>query len=167
MTPAGILSTQVSILTFGTLVAVRPPPPPGSGELRTQKLKSHAMRTPGLKVFLLKPWVGQYIAMHATFTARDFFLTNFYPSGPFTCIFSRNLSRVFPVLAVTNTGPCVGPRNKLGPRSPCWMQVPVLSVCGIFGLQDMCYCFSGFVFRNCGYDLSCGLIKTDLWYNVL
>ena len=31
----------------------------------------------------------KYIDMHATLTARDFFLANFYPSGPFTCIFSK------------------------------------------------------------------------------
>ena len=64
---------------------------PRGGELRTQKLKSHLMRTQSLKVLLLKPGVGQYIAMHATLTARDFFLANFYPSSPFTCIFSKPL----------------------------------------------------------------------------
>ena len=37
----------------------------------------------------LKPGVGQYIAIHATLTARDFSLVYFYPSGPFTCIFSK------------------------------------------------------------------------------
>ena len=42
-----------------------------------------------LKVFLSKPGVGRYIATHAMLTARDFFLANFYPSGPFTCIFSQ------------------------------------------------------------------------------
>ena len=62
---------------------------PRSGELRTQKLKSHLLRTPSLKVLPLKPGVGRYIAIHATLTARDFFLANFYPSGPFTCIFSK------------------------------------------------------------------------------
>ena len=60
-----------------------------SGELRTQKLKSHQMRTQSRKVFPLKPGAGQYIAMHATLTAMDFFLANFYPSGSFTCIFSK------------------------------------------------------------------------------
>ena len=60
---------------------------PRSGELRTQKLKSHLMRTQSLKLLPLKPGVGQYIAMHATLTARDFFLANFYPSNPFTYIF--------------------------------------------------------------------------------
>ena len=32
-----------------------------------------------------------YIAMHASLTARDFFPANFYPSGPFTCIFPKPL----------------------------------------------------------------------------
>ena len=62
-----------------------------SGELRTQKLKSHLMRTQSLKVLPLKPGVGQHIAMHATLTARDFFLANFYPSGSFACIFPKPL----------------------------------------------------------------------------
>ena len=65
-----------------------PPPPssPGIGELRTQKLKSHLMR---IQVLPLKPGVGQYTAMHITLTARVFFVANFYPSGPFTNIFSK------------------------------------------------------------------------------
>ena len=42
-----------------------------------------------LKRSPLKPGVGQHIATHATLTARDFFLAYFYPSGPFTCIFSK------------------------------------------------------------------------------
>ena len=58
------------------------------GELQMQKLKSHLLRTQSLNVLTLKSAVGQYIAVHATFTARDFFLAYFYPSGPFTCIFS-------------------------------------------------------------------------------
>ena len=50
---------------------------PRSGELRTQKLKSHLVRTQSLNVLPLKPGVGQYIAIHATPTARDFFLAYF------------------------------------------------------------------------------------------
>ena len=50
----------------------------------------------------LKPGVGQYIAMRATLTARDFFHAYFYPSGPFICIFSKPLP-ISPVLAVANT----------------------------------------------------------------
>ena len=60
-----------------------------SGELRMQKLKSHLVRTQSLNVSPLKPGVGQYKAIHAVLSARDFFLTYFYPSGPFTCIFSK------------------------------------------------------------------------------
>ena len=64
---------------------------PSSGELRTQKLKFHLVRTQSLNVLPLKPGVGQYIAIHAALTARDFFLAYFYPSGPFTCIFPKPL----------------------------------------------------------------------------
>ena len=90
-----------------------------SGELRTQKFKSHLVRIQSLNVFPLKPGVGQYIAIHATLTDRDFFLAYFYPSGPFTCIFFQNLSRFFPVLAVANTGSCVGPQHKIGHPAGC------------------------------------------------
>ena len=84
---------------------------PRSGELRTQKLKSHLVRPQSLHVLPLKPGIGQYISIPATLTARDFFLANFYLSGPFTYIFSKtspNFSRV------ANTGSCVGLQNEIG-----------------------------------------------------
>ena len=62
---------------------------PRSGELRTQKLKSHLVRIQSLNVLPLEPGVVQYIAIHATPTARDFFLAYFYSSSLFTCIFSK------------------------------------------------------------------------------
>ena len=68
---------------------------PRSGELRTQKLKSHLVRTQSLNVLPLKPGVGQYIAMHATLTAGEFFLAYFYPSSQFTCIFSKTSPNFF------------------------------------------------------------------------
>ena len=92
---------------------------PRTGELWTQKLKSHLVRTQSLNVLPLKSGVGQYIAIHVTLTARNFFLAYFYPSGPFTCIFFQNLSHFFPVLAVANTGSCVGPQNKIGHPVEC------------------------------------------------
>ena len=64
-------------------------------ELRTQKLRSHLLRTQSLKVLPLKLGVGQYTAIHAAPTVRDFFLANFYPSGPFTCIFSKTSPEFF------------------------------------------------------------------------
>ena len=73
-----------------------------SGELLTQKLKPHLVRTQSWNVLPLKPGVGQYIAIHATLTARDFFLAYFYPSGPFTYIFPKPLL-ISLVLAVANT----------------------------------------------------------------
>ena len=69
---------------------------------RTQKLKSHLVRTQSYNVLPLQPGVGRYIAIHDTLTARDFFLANFYLSGPFTCIFSKPLP-ILPVLAIANT----------------------------------------------------------------
>ena len=62
---------------------------PRSGELRMQKLKFHLVGTQSLNVLPFTPGVGQYMAMHATLTARDLFLAYFYPSGPFTCIFFK------------------------------------------------------------------------------
>ena len=75
---------------------------PRSGEVRTQNLKSHLVRTQSLNGLPLKPGVGQYIAIYATLTARNFFFAYFYPSGPFTCIFPKPLP-ISPVLAVANT----------------------------------------------------------------
>ena len=98
---------------------------PRSGELRTQKWKSHLVITQSLNVIPLKPGVGQYVAIHATLTARGFFFTYFYPSGPFTCIFSKTSPDFFLVVAVVNTGSCVGPQNKkvtlldAGSRAEC------------------------------------------------
>ena len=98
---------------------------PRSEEPRTQNLKSHLMKTQSLKILPLKPGVGQCIAMHATLTAKDFFLANFYHSGPFTCISPSTSPKFFPVLAAANTGCCVGAQNKLGHlagcRFPCWV----------------------------------------------
>ena len=95
---------------------------PRSGELRTQKLMSHLLRKTELKDSPFEAWSRYYIAIHATLTARDFFLANFYPSGSFTCIFFQNLS---PVLR-SESDSCVGPQNKRGHPAwhqgfPCWV----------------------------------------------
>ena len=87
---------------------------PRSWKLRTQKLKSHLVRTQSLNFLPLKPGVGQYIAIHATLTARDFFLAYFNPSGPFTCIFFLNLSRFLLCWLWLTHGSCVGLQNKIG-----------------------------------------------------
>ena len=87
---------------------------PRSGELRMQKLKSHLVRTQSLNVLPLKSGVGQYIAMHATLTARDFFLSYFYPSSPVTCIFFQNFSRFLLCWLWLTHVSCVGPQNKIG-----------------------------------------------------
>ena len=90
-----------------------------SGELRTQKLKSHLVRTQSLNVLPLKPGVGQYIAIHTTLTARTFFLAYFYPSGQAPVFFSKTTPDFFPVLVVANTGSCVGSQTKIGHHVGC------------------------------------------------
>ena len=73
--------------------------------------------------------------MHATLTARDFFLTNCYPPGLFTLIFFlQKPLRVFSLLAVANTCFCVGPQNQLvyhARRFRRLSHVAVLGACGI------------------------------------
>ena len=91
---------------------------PRSGELRTQKLKSRLVRTQILNVLPLKPGVGQYIALHATLIAKDFFLAYVCLSGPFTCIFFQNLSRFLLCWLWLINGSCVGPQYKIGHTLP-------------------------------------------------
>ena len=120
-----------------------------NGELQTEKLKSHLVRTESLNVLPLKPGVDQYIAIRVTLTARDFFLANFHPSGPFVCISSKTSPEFFLVLDVANTGSCVGQQNKIG--HPAYSTGSLVECpLNIKRLQNMCYCFSSFAFRNCG-----------------
>ena len=124
-----LLLKKESILLLHCLVGspvdpgVVPLAPPHSGELRTQKLKSHLMRTQSLNVLPLKPGVGQYISIHATLTARDFFRACFYTSDPFTCIFSKTSPDFSLCWLWLTHGSCVGPQNKIdhpaGCRFPC------------------------------------------------
>ena len=94
------------------------------------EIKSHLVRTQSLNVLPLKPGVGQYIAIHATLTARDFFLFCLFRHFRSSHLhFFQNLSRFFPVLAVANT--CFPCRPADQNRSSCRMQVPVLSARGI------------------------------------
>ena len=62
---------------------------PCSGVLQMQKLRTHLSKNQRSKVFPFKPGAGRYVAMHAMPAVRDFLHANFYPSGPFTCIFSK------------------------------------------------------------------------------
>ena len=125
-------SGTVAFLLFGVFFLLV------SGILWTQKLRTHLLRTQSSNVLHLKPRVSQNIATHASPTARDFFLeliTTNLVSSP-SIFFFPNLSLVFPVLALANTGSCVGvgPRNKLGHparRSRWLIQVPTLSARGI------------------------------------
>ena len=104
-----------------------------------QKLKSQLMRTQSLNVLPLEPGVGQYIAIEATLTARDFFLTYFYPSSPFNCIFSKPLPNLFLCWLWLTPVPVWASRIKevtlphAGSRFECPRNIN--------RLQGMCYCF--------------------------
>ena len=80
------------------------------------------VRTQSSTVLPFKPGAGQYIAIHAKLTASDFFLAYFYLPVHSLAFFPIPLP-IFPVLAVANTGSCVGPQNKIGHpdeyRFPC------------------------------------------------
>ena len=134
---------------------------PRSGELRTQTLKSHVVRTQSLKVLPLKPGVDQYIAIHATLTARIFFSLVSFLQVHSPAFFCKTSPEFFPVLAVGNAGFSVGSQNKkvtlldAGSRVECPRNIN--------RLQNMCCCFSGFAFRNGGWSLSFGWRKKDWW----
>ena len=78
-----------------------------------------------LKRFPFNAWSRSVYSLTCYAYCWEFFLAYFYPSGPFTCIFSKTSPNFFPVLAVANTGSCVGPQNKIGHpvgcRFPCWV----------------------------------------------
>ena len=70
------------------------------------------MKTQSLNVLPLKPGVGQYIAIHATLTARDVFLAYFYSSGIHLHFF-QNLSLFILCWLWLTHGSCVGPQNTI------------------------------------------------------
>ena len=100
---------------------------PRSGELRMQKLKSHLVRTQSLNVLPLKPGVSQYIAIHATLTARNFFLISTLPVHS-PAFFPKPLPIVSCVGCDWHRFLC---RPAEWNRSACWMRVPMLSALGI------------------------------------
>ena len=99
------------------------------------EIKDPSVENPELKGSPFKAWSRSEYS-HACFTHCQGFLpwTNFYPPGPFTCIFSKTSPEFFPALAVANTGSCVGLQTKIGHpacRSRRLMQTPVSSARGI------------------------------------
>ena len=88
---------------------------PYVGVLWMQKLKTHLlMRTQSSKVLPVKPGIGQNIAIHASPTARDFFLELISTLNVCLPAFLQNLSQALPVLPVANTGSYIGLQNKIG-----------------------------------------------------
>ena len=91
-----------------------------SGELRTQKLKYHLVRTQSLNVLPLKAW-SRSVYSHTCYAyCREFFpCLLFLPFQSIHLHFFQNLSQFFPVLALANTGSCVSLQNKIGHPAGC------------------------------------------------
>ena len=120
------------------------------------------LSTQSLKVLLLKPGIQPRMLRLLT-GISSLLISKISVHSP---AFFKSLSRVFPVLAVANTGSCVGPHpgsssqtTDAGSRAECPRN--------IHRLHNMCYSFCVFVFRNCGYNFSCCLRKWDFWQNDL
>ena len=83
-----ILMWSNCLLDLGTdLLVGNSTTTPKCGTGDTEIEDPHLLTTQNSKIPPLKPGALPYIAMHATPTARNFFLANFYSSGPFTCLF--------------------------------------------------------------------------------
>ena len=88
---------------------------PRSGELRTQKLKSHPVRTQSLnKCSPFKAW-SRSVYSHTCYAfCQGFLPCLFLPFQSIHLHFFQNLSQFFPVLALANTGSSVGLQTKIG-----------------------------------------------------
>ena len=118
--PEGLGQSTHQVLTDGLPSDHFPPQIPRSGELRTQKLKSHLVRTQSLNVLSLKPGIGQYIAIHTTLTARDFCLSClFLPFRSIHLHFSQTSPDFTLCWLWLTYGSCVGPQNKIGHPAGC------------------------------------------------
>ena len=92
---------------------------PCNGELRTQKLKSPSGENTELKRSPFEAW-GRPVYCHTRYVYCQGLLSClFLPFRSIHLHFFQNLSRFLAVLAVANTGPCVGPQNKVGHPSGC------------------------------------------------
>ena len=146
---------------------VLPPPSPCSGELRTQKLKSHLFRTQSSIVLPLKPGVGQYIQpyMPRLLPRISSLLISTLPVHSPAFFFSKTSPEFFVCQLWLTPVPAQACRIKsvtlldAGSRVECSRNINTL--------QNICYCFSGFGFQNCEQNLTCGLREKDLWYNDL
>ena len=71
-----------------------------------QKLKTNnLLRTQSSKILLLKPGVGQNIFLHASPTARDFFLELISALLVHSPAFFQNVSQTVPALAMAKKVP--------------------------------------------------------------
>ena len=97
---------------------------PRSGELRTH-VKVPSGENTDLKGSPFEGW-SRSVHSHTCYAyCQGSLLYLYLPFRSIHLHFFQNLSHFFPVLAVANTGSCVGPQNKIGHpvgcRFPCWV----------------------------------------------
>ena len=81
------LLRQLSLFSVETFAFVAPM----QWDTADAEIQDLSVVNPELKGLPLKLGADPYIARHAKPAARDFFLADFYPPGPFTCIFLKPL----------------------------------------------------------------------------
>ena len=89
------------------------------------EIKVSSSENTELKRSPFKAW-GRSLYSHTCYASCQGFLPwLFLPFWSIHLHFFQNLSRFFPVLAVANSGSCVGPQNKIGHHAgckfPCWV----------------------------------------------
>ena len=100
------------------------------------EIKGSFVQNPDLKSSPFSAW-RRSVYSHACYACCQgfsFVISTLPVHSP--AFFPQNLSRVFPVLAVANTGSCVGPQNKISHPVHHFrqlVQVPVLCASGILG----------------------------------
>ena len=92
------------------------------------EIKVPSVQNTELKGSLFKAWSRSVYCYTCSAYCQGIHPCQFLPFRSLHLHFLQNLSRVFPVLAVANTGSCVGLQNKIGHPAE---QVPVLSACRI------------------------------------
>ena len=108
---------------------------PRSVVLQLQKLKTHLFRTQSSEVLPSKPGIGRYKpCMVRLFPTISFtWLISGLPVHP-PAFSPQNLSRVFPLFVVANTGSCVGPQNKIGHPARRYTQLSHVHMLGFRGI---------------------------------
>ena len=112
---SGVVTLIIGIVSGGT----------PQWEAADAEIKVSSGENTELKRSPFKAW-SRSVYSHTCYAyCQEFLPRLFLPFRSIHLHFLQNLSQFFPVLAVANTGSCVGPQNKIGHpvgcRFPCWV----------------------------------------------